>query len=429
MARAGQWLVIAVAAVAGIAYAVLTPPFEVPDEVFHFWRPLVIANGQLLPQRRGEPDAGTIPLGAQNLVYVMSRTSGGKYTREQMRVAAQSPLELGRPKLVRFPAWYTPVPYAPQTLAAIAMRLFALRPFAVFYLGRLINLAVALLLIALAMRAAPELGTAVATVALLPMTLAQYASWSADAMTIALAALLTALLIAGRAPRAAIVVALILALCKPAYFLIALLALATSHRKAIKAAIIGASAAGTTLAFAYARLGAYAQRMNDPVDPAAQLRCLAGDPMRFVRAVAHDIPAHAWLYVEGLVGRFGGVAQVGLPGVVVMIEVALLAAVALNVGPASAGPRSAKVRDTLFAALIVVVSIIGIFLSQFVIWSVACGEIVEGVQGRYFLPLLPLALSLMAFPRLRWRAGPSVIVAVAIPANAIALLRIARHFW
>src|SRR6185295_12844063 len=156
----------------------------------------------------------------------------------QMAVAARSPLEPARPKLVRFPSWYTPVPYAPQTLAGVAMRLFGFRPFLVFYLGRLLNLAAALALMAMAMRAAPEQATMLAAVTLLPMTMAQFASWSADALTIALAALLTALLLGERAPRAAIAVAFGLALCKPAYFLIALLALHTPWRRGVKAAVI-----------------------------------------------------------------------------------------------------------------------------------------------------------------------------------------------
>ena len=419
MSGAMQRTVIAVAAFLGIAYAVLTPPFEVPDEVYHFWRPLIIAQGQLMPQRRGAPDAGTIPLGAQNLVFVMQtrKTAEGKYTREQMAVAARSPLEAGRPKLVRFPSWYTPVPYAPQAMAGLVMRLFGLRPFLVFYLGRLLNLAAALALMAMAMRAAPEHATMLAAVTLLPMTMAQFASWSADALTIALAALLIALLLGERAPRGAIVVAFVLALCKPAYFLIALLALHTRWRRGVKAAVIGASALGTVLALAYARIGAYAQRMFDPIDPAAQLRCLISDPMRFVRAVGHDVPSHGRMYMEQLVGRFGGGVQVGMPSWAIVAEILLLLAVAVF--------GRAKARPTVGG--IVVLSGIGIFLSQFLIWSVACGEVVEGVQGRYFLPLLPLALTLPAFAR--FRVPAPLVIALAAVCNLAALASIARYFW
>jgi hypothetical protein len=77
--------------------------------------------------------------------------------------------------------------------------------------------------------------------------------------------------------------------------------------------------------------------------------------------------------------------------------------------------------------LIVGFSGIGIFLSQFLIWSVACGEVVEGVQGRYFLPLLPLALTLPAFGRFKLPAP--VVIGVAATCNLAALASIARYFW
>ena len=430
MKRRLQAIVLAAAAVLGVAYVFITPPLEVPDETYHFWRPLFIAGGQLMPQHRAGPDSGTIPLGAQNLAYIMftQKTGQGKYTRAQMRLAWQLGAGLDRPKLVRFPNWYTPVPYIPQTLAAGLLQWFGVRPLLVFYLGRLFNLAVALVLMALAMRAAPDFAAPLAAVTLLPMTMAQFSSWSADALTIALAALLTALLLGERAPRATIAVAFLLALCKPAYFLIALLVLATRYRPAIKAAIAGASAAGTALSMAYASIGAYAQRMFDPVNPAAQMRCVLSDPMRFVRAVAHDIPLNWRTYVEQLVGRFGGLVQVWMPAWFVMVEVALLIGVALT----------GRAKARALSLLIVASSVVGILLSQFLIWSIACGETIDGVQGRYFLPLLPLALTLPAIRRPRngaagfsrpAEAGHYTVIAIAVVCNAIALLHIARQFW
>ena len=413
--------VIAVAAVLGVAYAILTPPFDVPDETFHFWRPLVIAHGQLMPQRRGAPDAGTIPLGAQNFVFVMwwQRTPQGRMTRELLRVAAQSPPEMERPKEVRFPTQYTPVPYAPQTIAAAAMYMLKLRPFVVFYLGRLLNLAAALALMAMAMRAAPELAAAIAAVALLPMTLTLFASWSPDAMTIALATLLTALLLAGRAPRAAIAVALALSLCKPAYFLIALLALPASFRRSMKIAVVAATAIGTALAMAYLKIGAYSQRMFDPINAGAQMQCFLGDPMRFVRALGLALAANGRMYVEQIVGRGGADSLVNVPAFVVIIELALLVIVALG----------AAARWRALTAAIVVVTIAGIFFSQYLVWSIACGEMIEGVQGRYFVPLLTLALTLPALPRLERRIPVAAVLAVAVVCNAIVLIGIARQFW
>jgi uncharacterized membrane protein len=440
MTRTGQWMVIAAAAILGVAYAVITPPFEVPDEVSHFWRSLVIANGQILPQRRGEPDAGAIPLGAQNLVFVMSQTAGGKYTREQVRVAAQSAPELGRPKVVRFPSPYTPMVYAPQVAAAIAMRLFALRPFVAFYLGRLAALATALALMAIAMRAAPAHAAAIAAVILLPTSLSQLASWSADAMTMGFAVLLTALLLAAierpgpatrREAAAIAAVALALGLCKPAYFLISLLALAIPrarfasrrHRLASVGLVLIATALGTAAAMQNARLAAYVQRIGSPIDAGAQLRCILLDPLRFARVLAHDLASHGAMYVEQMVGRFGATLQVDLPAGARVLAIATLIVAGLSGAPLRAGAR-------IVGAVIVAATVLGILFSTFLGNSIACGEAIEGVQGRYWLPILPLALTIIAPPRavLR-RVAAALIVPAAVIANAVALVRIVRHFW
>jgi uncharacterized membrane protein len=423
MTRRAQWMVLAVAALLGAAYAAATPPFEVPDEVFHFWRPMILAGGQFMPQRRGEPDAGVVPVGVKTLVYVLSfHTPEGKYTAKQMREAAAIPLETATPKPIRFLSSYTPVPYLPQTIVAVAARQFEIRPLIAFYLGRAANLICALALIALAMRIAPALAAPIAAAALLPATLSEFASWSADPLTIALAVLLTSMLLAQRVSPAAAAVALLLALCKPAYFLIALLVLAARARPATKAAVIASSAAGTLLALAYNSLAAYNQRMGVPIDARAQLACILAAPLHFAGTLARDLAAHGWTYLAQMTGRFGSVLQVGTPAAMIWAEIALLAFVALCAGVEVRGAFRAG------AALVVAATIGGIFLATFLFNSIACGDAVEGVQGRYFLPLLPLALTVPALRRARRGVAP-VIVAAAVSCNAVALLAIARHFW
>ena len=147
----------------------------------------------------------------------------------------------------------------------------------------------------------------------------------------------------------------------------------------------------------YLQLGAYAQRMFDPINAGAQMQCFLADPMRFVRALGRAVAANGWMYVEQIAGRTGADSLMSVPALVVIVELALLAAVGL----------AAAARRRALTAGIVILSVIGIFFSQYLVWSVACGEQIEGVQGRYFLPLLTLALTLPAVPRLRPpRIGP-----------------------
>lgn len=410
-------LFIAVALLLGLAFAFVTPPFEVPDEQNHFWRTLAVSRGHLLP--KGGPDTTPVVKSTQNFVWVLSRTEPRETLAQKLRIAAALPYDGTPGATVRFAAWYTPLPYVVQSLVAA----LPLRPIIVFYGGRVANLLVAVIVIALAIRAAPDYGGIFAVAALLPMSFYELASLSADAATTALAWLFTALLLVP--PRRAWVVPLTgfaLALCKPAYFLIALLAFAARFRWRIRIAIIAATAAGTLLSLAAASRGAYNPRVGLPVDAATQIRCIAADPMQFARVAMHDVVANGRFYVEEMIGRFGA-NELKLSPFVIAAEIVLLIAVALTAGVAL------RCRVRMAAVAIAVMTIFGILFSQYLIWSIVCGDAIEGVQGRYFLEILPLFLASISLPRVRLRVSPWAIAAAAIVCNGVALLTIVRHYW
>jgi uncharacterized membrane protein len=406
-----------VALLLGLAFAVVTPPFAVPDEQNHFWRALAIGRGHFLAS--GGRDITPVVKSTQNFVWVLSREEPRQRLAQTLRIAAALPYDGTPGGTVHFAAWYSPLPYVAQSLVAA----LPLRPLIVFYGGRVANLLVAVMLIALAIRAAPDYGGIFAAAALLPMSLYEMASLSADAATMALAYLFTALLLIP--PRRAWLVALAgfaLGLCKPAYFLIALLALAAPLRWRSRIAIIAATAAGTLLSIAVASRGAYNQRDGLPVDAAAQIGCIAAHPMQFARVVVHDVATNGRFYVEEMIGRFGA-NEIKLSPFVIAAEVIVLIAVALTAGAALQG------RVRIAAVVIAATTFFAILLSQYLIWSVVCGEAIEGVQGRYFLPILPLCLATTSLPRVRWRISPRAIVAVTIVCNGVALLTLVRRYW
>jgi len=410
-------LFVAAALLIGIAYVFVTPPFEVPDEQNHFWRGLAIGDGQLLPKHG--LDATPIVKSTQNFVWVVARMEPRETLAQKLRVIASLPYDGSAADTVRFAAWYTPLPYAAQSLIAA----LPLRPAVLFYGGRIANLALAIVLIALAIRAAPQYGNVIAAAALLPMSMYELASWSADAATIALAWLFTALLLVP--PRKIALVAMAgfaLALCKPAYFLLALLVFAMPFRRRDRIAVIGATAIGTLLAILAAGRGAYNPRPGLPVDAGAQLRCIGADPIHFASVAMHDIATNGRFYIEEMIGRFGA-NEVKLSPFVITIEIILLLALAL------AGGAELRVRVRTTALAIVALTIGGILLSQYLIWSVVCGDVIEGVQGRYFLEMLPLFLAAIALPRIRPLIRPWVVVAVAAIGNAGALLTLVHRYW
>jgi uncharacterized membrane protein len=410
-------LYAAAALLLGLAYVFVTPPFAVPDEDNHFWRALAVGRGHLLATRG--LDAMPMPQAVEDFTWVIERTSPTQTLSEKLRTAAalRHDGRMGRP--IRFAAWYSPFPYVATGLVAA----LPLRPVIVFYGGRIANLLAAVLLIALAIRAAPQYGAIFAAAALLPMSLYELASLSADAPTIVLAWLFTALLFSPQRRTPLIALAgFASGLCKPAYFLIALLVFVTPLRWRQRLAILGATALGTLLAIAAAQRGAYNPRRGLPVDAGAQLRCIVSDPIRFVHVVLHDAATNGRFYIEELIGRFGA-NEVKLSPVVITLEILLLLGVAITCGAV----LRARVRITALA--IVAMTVAGIFLSQYLIWSVVCGDALEGVQGRYFLEILPLFLAALALPRMRLRMNPWIVIAVAVVCNTMALLTLVHRYW
>lgn len=410
-------LFAAAALLLGLTYVFVTPPFAVPDEDNHFWRALAVGHGHLLATRG--LDSMPMPKAVEDFTWVIERTTPEQSLAAKLRTAAAIPHDgrIGRP--IRFAEWYSPFPYAATALVAA----LPVRPVIVFYGGRIANLLLAVLLIALAMRAAPRYAGVIAAAALLPMSLYEFASLSADAATIALAWLFTALLLSP--PRRTSLVALVgftSGLCKPAYFLIVLLVFAMPLRWRQRMAIVAATLAGTLLSFAAASRGAYNARRGLPVDAGAQVRCIASDPMHFAHVMLHDLATNGRFYIEEMIGRFGPNA-LKLSPVVITLEILLLLAVAFTCGAA----LRARVRITALA--IVAMTVAGILLSQYLIWSVVCGDALEGVQGRYFLEILPLFLAAIALPQKRPGMNPWIVAAVTAVCNALALVTLVRRYW
>ena len=376
----------------GMAYVFMTPPFAVPDEEFHFWRAAAIAMGHVVPNGGGKPDSAHIPQGLKTLVWVMQTT-------KDFQLAYRIPLEPMKEPLVQFPAWYTPMPFVPQALGVGIGRRFDVRPLVIFYAGRFANLFASLALIGFSLRISAGFRTVVAAVALLPTTLFEFASWSADAMTIA-ASLLFIALLSSEQKFATCVAGVVVGLCKPAYFLTAFVA----RRRVIFPVLLCVGAA-TLIAFAYAHRAAYQQRTDLPIAPASQLQCILAQPLRFASVIAKDALHHGWWYVEG------AIAPVRLPLVVTWFALLLLLAV---------GITSSATANRLLALGIFIATAVGVLLSQFLVWSAICGDVIEGVQGRYFLPVLPLLLVSMR-GRIRWRPSMMLVVAVACIMNVIVL--------
>jgi uncharacterized membrane protein len=415
-----------------IAFALLTPPMQTPDEVGHYWRSVAVSQGELVYEKNDGKPSALIPTASRKLVGTVWMDMAGrqvKYDVERLRRARE--LRNTDDKVrVHFPAFYTAAPYVPQAVTLLIARVIRVPPLAAFYLGRMANALAGILLVALAMRAMPKLAWAFAMVGLTPMFLYLAGSYSADTLTtgIAFSAIAYALRLweeEGTRRLWAIFIALsfLLALAKPAYLLIPLLSLPlwrVPRARPLIAASIVAMASGAAIAAWTARIGYFAMRPDLLANPSAQLTHMTHYPMRVAAAVLSDYGRHTSQYFDHFVGRLGWL-DIGLPQYVERAFLAAFIYVALATHIKLSWGRRLWIA-AIFAGSLVMVSV-----SQYMIWTPVGSSDVDGIQGRYFLPVFPLLLIALSgsWPKPRWWIPASI----AIVCNAVAIRTLFNHYY
>jgi uncharacterized membrane protein len=413
----------AVALVFGLAYALITPPFEVPDEVGHYWRASSIAYGfvsNALPM---------MPRGFGVIVYALWTPDRTRHmTSDRLRLARGVMLEPQVRGPVRAHSFYSPAAYVPQILAALIARMASIRPFFGFYIGRFLTLLVSVLVLSVAGVVAPGFRDHVHAVSLLPMSLFLFGSWSADAMTISAACLVSSLIVAGFdgdvRMKSIIAASFWLSLCKPSYSLLSLLALLMPLRRRRDAILLlFAVVFGSILSIWITTSTAIGLPRPDlPVDSRAQLHFIRDSPARFVEILVNDLRRNGFDYLLAMTGRFG-LYDVFAPGVVSMLLLLMLAVIGLMNGPS----LPLRVRITICAVTAMV--FVGILAYLYITSSIAGGTTIEGTQGRYILPVFPLALCVLRIPRLRVSFPYGAILAATGLANSVCIAVLVHRYW
>lgn len=385
------------ALIVGVAYVFATPPTYVPDEVAHFWRAASLAHGSLRPPVENGVARAPLPEGYQVFVFCVYRNlaAGERIDPHQLELAWSIDHRADRPVRLPIVGTYSPVAYVPQIFAALLGRIFDWRPMIVFYLGRIFALIAFVALARYAIVTTPFLKIGFMAAALLPMTLFMAASWSADALTIGLTFAATA--VALRLSRN-VVLPFLLGMCKPGYFLVALLA---KRWTPLLAGVAG---------FVLMALLAVSP-------PRPKQDCLP------TTVIARDFLARGVEYAEQMAGRLG-LLDVFLPKWAIGLEWLLLVAILLTAGEAI--PRAQR----LTAIAVALALMIAISATLYLTWTPNCAETVEGIQGRYFLPILPLLLLGLSNPRWRWwRPGAFTTSVIALVVNAVALHALVERYY
>lgn len=337
-----------------------------------------------------------------------------------------------------------PFAYIPQSLAIAIARLFTPPVFVIFYVARLANLLIASSLIFLAMEISRSGRWLFAFVALLPMTSYLLSSTGPDGIIIGSAFLFLALILRIRENAIAISRTDVLALGLLAFLIgserihyvplvgaLVLLppaAFTVRWKRSTVFTLIGAvTMIGVSIFVLLARSDLTAAAPEAHISPFLQLRTML------------TAPRHAFASLGWLVSIGGTVQLREFTGVLGWLDTPLplwangLSGVLLTgIAPfAAAGTLRLRSSERLTLAASWLSSAAVIFVAAYVLWNPVGANYVLGIQGRYFLPLVPLLMMSVTWRNgVAWKqhAIQAGLVLAMIPLGAAIVALLQRYY-
>jgi hypothetical protein len=421
---------VVISLLVSVALCLLTPPFFVPDEAAHSLRAIQIGHGELIGQRSAQGVGGWVDLGAAKAMdgaLAIERTLDERYPiahrRPDGRITEAQLRDLREIKWApesifsSFPntAVYPPILYLPQ---AVGWRIGEAADFTIVHsllLARLLAACSAIAIGWLAMRLCASGRWLLFAYLLLPTALSLNASCSQDAVLLAVAALIMALISRPLHFQRGFTVPEIVAVtglltvyiaARPPYLPLVLvlllpgIAIRTVRRRQMIPGVLAILVACSMLGGWEAMIHSLGNMASPEAQPARQVRFLRAHPLRgalnVMEGTAREAPKLIVFGAEVL-----GENDVFPPAAVYVLLYFGIAGI-LVFSPME-GLNSWPARWVLVLALGATVS--GISFAEYIIWTPPEAHAVLGLQSRYYLPLVPFFFFLFTWGRWRGERG------------------------
>lgn len=413
------YLIIALVGVIG--FALITPPFQGPDEEAHYVRTQYIAHGYLIPLDVN----GTSAALPDSIMVVAKKTfyrddlrgkTADKYEIDRTKDALKEPLDNGKtyqPVMVS----YSPLPYLPAAIGVFFANLLNANPLVSLYIARLLLAITSVVITFYAIKLIPHKKYLLVAIGLTPMLLFQQAVVTADGVSYALLVLFIAYILYLRQAGTLVrnqwfilsIMSVGIVLAKPLVFLFLPCILLLARKPDIKKVI-------AIFALCAVVLAGWLMMTNPKVDVTTvsslpnganshqQLDMLLSHPTRIFRVGWNTyMTSYGDDQERGVIGIFGA-ADVYYPlwmaaGYIIVLGV--LCATDIEDKKIKATPGIWK----LLVAVLCVGYFIATNLALYLGYTPVNFDIVYGVQGRYFLPILIVALIALGSRGVRIRSS------------------------
>jgi uncharacterized membrane protein len=378
------------------------PPLQSPDESNHLARAYLLSKGEIFLKTPTSTTGGDIDVGLLTYIAVFD-TLPFQY-QAKVRRTDVIPLDklswTGRKQFRGLPntAVYLPLPYLPQALALFVGEHTHLSIDTTYYLTRLFSLITTLSLFLTSALLYP-MPIFVLTLFITPMTLFQLGSASLDAVTFGTSALTGALFLRGtdlrfsfdsRMHAGLILCGLSLATSRIALIPLALLPLHLYFKRGLRSYMVSSVScfllSATWIAYALMAVKGMPAREVGIVGTSLYY---ASHPLDLLTVIFNTLtnPDILWAYWAQLIGVLGYGDTPVDPYIYNAFAISLSTIVVISV---KTNYFSRLHRSELILFLAAVLSLILTFGIELVTWTPTGDKKIDGVQGRYFTPILIL---------------------------------------
>ncbi|MDR2624175.1 MAG: DUF2142 domain-containing protein [Methanobrevibacter sp.] len=392
---------LVLALIFGLIFVFINPPFGVVDEGSHFYKAFDISRGNLIPK----DIIIQIPISIRNL----DNFSDSEITNfTKLYFYSLQPLNVNETYAVNISniAIYPPLPYLASGFIIFLGDLFNFSPLSLMYFGRLVNLLIYIIIVYFGIKVTPIHKYVLLLVALMPTTLYQASSLSADSLNLALSFLtisffLHLALVKDKIHNKDILISLILIFTlifsKQAYALLAFLFFIIPKEKFKEISrltsflIVSLPSLISLIFWNLTFKSKYSSHIGELVSSDYNIHFILSNPLNFPTILINTLIKTFPSYITTFVGIFRwSVYYLPLYLIYSYCIILVIASFLDN------SKYELSFREKIIPLFIFSVTSLSVFLFEFITYTpIDCihrYKIIAGVQGRYFIPIVPLFL-------------------------------------
>lgn len=392
----------------GVLFLITMPTFKNHDEYYHWLRAYEVSQGNFVTPIKDGVQGSEMP-DAVSEVFPSDWTTMNYSTVKEKLEVKNNEEEKGILNS-ETAAVYSFVQYIPQAVGIFIARLFTNNTYLITYAGRIANMIISIILLYLAIKIIPFGKKVLLIPAMIPIAIEGFTSLSPDATTISIAFLYIAYIlhltfkkdkkIEMKQKLLLLVMSIVIALCKIVYIpLVGLMLIIPKEKfknqsnknKIFNFCIIAGIAVVINLIW-LGFAGRYLENFREG-DSKIQVLLALKDPLKYIEMILYTIDLNGSKYLLSLFGSELGWGE--FVKLYSIVPYSIMAIYTFCVIVDEDLKNKFKTYQIVYIALVIIAIIALIFTSLYVQWTTIGKEFIAGVQGRYFLPILPLIMLLL----------------------------------